>query len=65
VSPLIRISRYGNTIIKDGENDKVRYLKDSSQIFSNLKRWNHARVVPDGFLRDLPVSMPARNLNHS
>jgi len=20
---------------------------------------NHARVVPDGFLRDLPVSMPA------
>ena len=26
---------------------------------------NHARVVPDGFLRDLPVSMPALNLNYS
>jgi len=26
---------------------------------------NHARVVPDGFLRDLPVSMPANGfLNH-
>jgi len=24
---------------------------------------NHARVVPDGFLRDLPVSMTALNLN--
>jgi hypothetical protein len=22
---------------------------------------NHARVVPDGFLRDLPVSMPTRS----
>jgi len=22
---------------------------------------NHARVVPDGFLRDLPVSMPVRS----
>ena len=26
---------------------------------------NHARVVPDGFLRDLPVSSPDRNLNQS
>jgi len=26
---------------------------------------NHARVVPDGFLRDLPVSMPALSLNYS
>jgi len=23
---------------------------------------NHARVVPDGFLRDLPVSMPVLSL---
>ena len=26
---------------------------------------NHARVVPDGFLRDLLVSLPARSLNYS
>jgi len=25
---------------------------------------NHARVVPDGFLWDLPISMPARSLNY-
>jgi len=25
---------------------------------------NHARVVPDGFLRDLPASMPALGLIH-
>jgi len=24
---------------------------------------NHARVVPDGFLRDLPVSMPTLSMN--
>jgi len=26
---------------------------------------NHARVVPDGFLRDLPVSTPTRSLYYS
>jgi len=26
---------------------------------------NHARVVPDGFLRDLPVSMPALSIKYS
>ncbi len=26
---------------------------------------NHARVVPDGFLRDLPVSIPALYLSYS
>jgi len=26
---------------------------------------NHARVVPDGFLRDLPVSIAALRLNNS
>ncbi len=25
---------------------------------------NHARVVPDGFLRDLPVSIPDLNLDY-
>jgi len=26
---------------------------------------NRARVVPDGFLQDLPASMPAHDLNYS
>jgi hypothetical protein len=36
MSPFIKISKYGNTIIKDGENDKVRYSRDFPQFFSKL-----------------------------
>jgi hypothetical protein len=32
MSPFIRISKYGNTIIKDGENDKYGYLKGKNQV---------------------------------
>jgi len=32
MSPFIKINKYENTIIKDGENDKVRYLKGKNQV---------------------------------
>jgi len=36
MSPFIKINKYENTIIKDGENDKYGYSKDFPQFFSKF-----------------------------